>query len=81
MRDVFEDAWSGRFCSAHRRVQLYALAWDLVGSEFAGRQSLYEEFFAGGSTVLRGHSYREAPWVEFSRDVECLLNQIAAARD
>jgi 4-hydroxyphenylacetate 3-monooxygenase len=30
------------------RVKLYKLAWDLVGSEFAGRHQQYELFYAGG---------------------------------
>src|SRR5207247_287520 len=29
------------------RVQLFRLAWDLACSSFAGRQVLYERFFAG----------------------------------
>ena len=31
------------------RVKLYKLAWDLVGSEFAGRHQQYELFYAGGA--------------------------------
>jgi 4-hydroxyphenylacetate 3-monooxygenase len=30
------------------RVKLYKLAWDLVGTEFAGRHQQYELFYAGG---------------------------------
>ena len=30
------------------RTKLYKLAWDLVGSEFAGRHQQYELFYAGG---------------------------------
>jgi len=30
------------------RVKLFKLAWDLVGSEFAGRHAQYELFYAGG---------------------------------
>lgn len=41
------------------RVKLFKLAWDLVGSEFAGRHAQYELFYAGSrsaTTSLR--SYR-----------------------
>jgi len=31
----------------HDRVRLFRLAWDLACSSFAGRQVLYERFFAG----------------------------------
>jgi 4-hydroxyphenylacetate 3-monooxygenase len=33
--------------SARERVKLFRLAWDLTCSAFAGRQVLYERFFAG----------------------------------
>src|SRR5690349_10587763 len=32
--------------SARERVQLFRLAWDIVGSAFGGRQVVYERFFA-----------------------------------
>jgi 4-hydroxyphenylacetate 3-monooxygenase len=34
------------------RVQLFRLAWDLACSSFAGRQVLYERFFAGDPMML-----------------------------
>jgi 4-hydroxyphenylacetate 3-monooxygenase len=34
--------------ASEERVKLYKLAWDLVGSEFAGRHQQYELFYAGG---------------------------------
>jgi 4-hydroxyphenylacetate 3-monooxygenase len=34
------------------RVRLFRLAWDLCGSSFAGRQVLYERFFAGDPFAL-----------------------------
>ena len=35
-----------RQCQREGRVRLFRLAWDLAGSAFAGRQVLYERFFA-----------------------------------
>jgi 4-hydroxyphenylacetate 3-monooxygenase len=32
---------------ARERVALYRLAWDVAGSTFGGRQTLYERFFFG----------------------------------
>lgn len=46
------------YCSleldAHDRTQLFRLAWDIVGSEFAGRHQQYEMFYAGSPAVVRG---------------------------
>ncbi len=44
------------------RVRLMKLAWDALGSEFAGRQMQYEMFYAGAPFVTRGHSFRTYDW-------------------
>jgi 4-hydroxyphenylacetate 3-monooxygenase len=51
-------------------MKLYRLAWDLVGSEFAGRHLQYEKFYSGPGVVVRAHSVREAPWQRFDAAVE-----------
>ena len=73
-------------CLPHRygsilRAKLYKLAWDLVGSEFAGRHMLYEKFYAGNSIVVRNQSDREAPWARFHGLVDRLLESIPTPTD
>ncbi len=53
-------------------MKLFKLAWDMVGSEFAGRHQQYEKFYAGASFIIRNHSYRETDWGAFHRIVEQL---------
>ncbi|WP_281355164.1 4-hydroxyphenylacetate 3-hydroxylase C-terminal domain-containing protein [Phytoactinopolyspora limicola] len=36
------------------RIKLSRLAWDISGSEFAGRHQQYEIFYAGAPFVVRG---------------------------
>ena len=60
------------------RMKLFKLAWDMVGSEFAGRHLQYEKFYAGAPFIVRNHSYREAPWEEFNKIVEDLLASYSA---
>ncbi|MEM9879553.1 MAG: 4-hydroxyphenylacetate 3-hydroxylase C-terminal domain-containing protein, partial [Pseudomonadota bacterium] len=36
--------------------------WDALGSEFAGRHTHYESFYAGAQFVTRGHSFRTYDW-------------------
>jgi 4-hydroxyphenylacetate 3-monooxygenase len=55
------------------RMKLFRLAWDMVGSEFAGRHLQYEKFYAGASFIIRNHSYREADWDGFNKLVEDLM--------
>ena len=38
------------------------LAWDAVGSEYAGRHTQYEMFYAGAQFVTRAHSFRTYDW-------------------
>jgi 4-hydroxyphenylacetate 3-monooxygenase len=41
------DYWQTPQLGAVERMKLYKLAWDLIGSEFAGRHLQYEKFYAG----------------------------------
>lgn len=60
-------------CDAVTRMKLFKLAWDVVGSEFAGRHQQYEKFYAGASFILRNHTYRETNWNEFDGIVDNLM--------
>ena len=39
--------------NAENRVKLFKLAWEMVGSEFAGRHQQYEMFYAGAHLIRR----------------------------
>jgi 4-hydroxyphenylacetate 3-monooxygenase len=73
LSECFERWWKTPSIEAVERHKLYKLAWDLVGSEFAGRHMLYEKFYAGSSIVVRNQSDREAPWERFHDTVDRLL--------
>lgn len=72
---TFDQFWWSPKASARERLKLYRLAWDLVGSEFAGRFLQYEKFYSGPGAVVRGHSQREAPWRRFDAVVDRALAQ------
>jgi 4-hydroxyphenylacetate 3-monooxygenase len=73
LKKMFETYWQTPQLGAVERMKLYKLAWDLIGSEFAGRHLQYEKFYAGASFIVRNHSFREAPWQDFHRLVEDLM--------
>jgi 4-hydroxyphenylacetate 3-monooxygenase len=73
LSELFERYWQTPQMPALDRVKLFKMVWDLVGSEFAGRQLQYEKFFIGATFTLRAHNYREAPWSDFHRIVDDLL--------
>ena len=57
LRETFETYWSVPGQSAAGRMKLLNLAWDLLGSDFAGRHAQYEKFYAGPGFVMNGYSY------------------------
>lgn len=73
IREKFEMYWQTPQMGALDRMKLFKLVWDMVGSEFAGRQQQYEKFYAGASFIVRNHSFRETPWDEFHGVVDGLL--------
>ena len=77
MADLFGRWWATPNADALQLMKFYKLAWDLVGSEFAGRHQLYEKFYAGNSIVVRNQSDREAPWSDFHDIVDRLLASVA----
>lgn len=73
LREQFETYWQTPQMGALDRMKLYKLAWDLIGSEFAGRHLQYEKFYAGASFIVRNHNFREAPWDRFHKVVDDLM--------
>jgi 4-hydroxyphenylacetate 3-monooxygenase len=64
----------GRALGGRDRVQLFKLAWDMVGEPFGSRQMLYEWFYAGDSQVNRIR-FGSTPEVErYKQMVEARLN-------
>jgi 4-hydroxyphenylacetate 3-monooxygenase len=74
-RRQFETYWQTPQLGALERMKLFKLVWDVVGSEFAGRQQQYEKFYAGASFIVRNHSFRETPWAHFDGVVERLMSR------
>ncbi len=69
----FQNFWQTPQADAVARMKLFKLAWDMVGSEFAGRHQQYEKFYAGAAFILRNHSFRETDWASFDKIVDDLM--------
>jgi 4-hydroxyphenylacetate 3-monooxygenase len=59
--------------SARERVRLLRVMWDLVGSEFGGRQLQYEMFYAAAQHVADRHVFRTYDWSVGREHVRRLL--------
>jgi 4-hydroxyphenylacetate 3-monooxygenase len=75
-RALFEELWQTPSQSAIERFKLFKLAWDLLGTDFAGRHLQYERFYMGPAFVVRGHTNRECPWADIDDYVGSLLARI-----
>jgi 4-hydroxyphenylacetate 3-monooxygenase len=73
LRETFETYWSVPGQSAKERMKLLNLAWDLLGSDFAGRHMQYEKFYAGPAFVMNSYSYLTGPWSEWAKSVDDLM--------
>jgi 4-hydroxyphenylacetate 3-monooxygenase len=62
LAEKFEEYWSTPDDSAVERMKLQKLAWDLLGTDFAGRHAQYEKFYAGPSFVVTNYSYIYCEW-------------------
>jgi len=67
--------------TAEERIQLFKLAWDLVGTEFGGRHQQYEMFYAGAPHVARGHAYRNYGYDEAVERVNAFLDGYSIATE
>ena len=78
LKKTFEEYWSVPGEDAIDRMKLFKLAWDLLGSEFAGRHAQYEKFYAGPGFIVSGYNYLNAPWHEWSALVDMRMSQYTA---
>ena len=80
LRAAFEAYWSVPGQSAADRMKLFSLAWDLLGSDFAGRHMQYEKFYAGPAFVMNSYSYLTGPWQEWAGLADELMAGYAAPK-
>ena len=64
----------GKDLSARDRVQLFKLAWDMIGEPFGSRQLQYEWFYSGDPYFTRPRFFRSPMAREYKDIVTRLLN-------
>ena len=61
--------------SARDRVKLLKLIWDMVGTEFAGRQLQYEMFYSAAQPVVNARMFRAYDWSSAKAMVDRCLGE------
>lgn len=70
-----EKYLSGKNVSARDRVQLFKLAWDMIGEPFGSRQLQYEWFYSGDPYFTRTRFFRSPVTSEFKEMVDRVLDR------
>jgi 4-hydroxyphenylacetate 3-monooxygenase oxygenase component len=70
-----EKYLQGKNVGARERVQLFKLAWDMIGEQFGGRQLQYEWFYAGDPMFTRARFYRSPAVAQYKGLVERALQK------
>ena len=73
LREAFETNWASPGAAPAERYKFTKMAWDLLGSDFAGRHTQYERFYGGPPFLNDMYSYRHAPWPERRATVDAIL--------
>jgi 4-hydroxyphenylacetate 3-monooxygenase oxygenase component len=68
-----EKYLQGKDLGARARVQLFKLAWDMLGEQFGSRQLQYEWFYAGDPLFTRARFYYSPAVAQYKGMVERLL--------
>jgi 4-hydroxyphenylacetate 3-monooxygenase len=75
--EAFEQYFRGANTGARQKVGLFRMAWDLIGSGWAGRQELYERFFFGDMQLMKVRHYLSMDKSEAVAMVQRLLTGAA----
>jgi 4-hydroxyphenylacetate 3-monooxygenase len=59
--------------TSRERVALLKMAWDMVGTEFAGRHQQYEKFYGGASFLVKQNMARAYDFTRATKMVDDLL--------
>ncbi len=70
-----EKYLQGRSLGARERVQLFKLAWDMLGEQFGSRQLQYEWFYAGDPLFTRARFYHSPAVNTYKGLVDQLLKR------
>jgi 4-hydroxyphenylacetate 3-monooxygenase len=77
LRETFEHYWAAGEVNAIDRLKLMKLAWDYLGSDFAGRHTQYERFYAGPQFVQILYNYNNCPWNDRKQQIDALMAEMA----
>lgn len=79
MADDIAKYYQATNMAAPERVRLFRMAWDLIGTEFGSRQTLYERFFNGDVVQLRMRRYAQYDYSRAEESVRRFMEGVYGA--
>ncbi len=76
LADTIAKYYQGASVDASKRIRLFRLAWDLVGTQFGSRQALYERFFNGDVVQLRQRRFATYDYGRAQKSVRSFFDRI-----
>jgi 4-hydroxyphenylacetate 3-monooxygenase len=68
--------YQGTNIDAKNRIRLFRLAWDLIGTQFGSRQTLYERFFNGDVVQLRQRRFATYDYSRADASLELFMQEL-----
>ena len=68
--------YQGANIDAKKKVRMFRLAWDLVGTQFGSRQTLYERFFNGDVVQLRQRRFATYDYSRADASLELFMQEL-----
>ena len=75
MAETIAKYYQGATADAPERIKLFRLAWDLVGTQFGSRQTLYERFFNGDVVRLRQRRFETYDYSKAKESLRSFMDQ------
>jgi 4-hydroxyphenylacetate 3-monooxygenase len=76
MAGDIEKFYQGTNIDAKKKVRLFRLAWDLIGTQFGSRQTLYERFFNGDVVQLRQRRFATYDYTRADASLELFMQEL-----
>ncbi len=73
IQEFIDKYYAGTNVTAEKKIKLFRLAWDLIGSPLGSRHELYERFFAGDPVRNYATRYKEYDKEKLLQRVESFL--------
>ncbi len=79
--DAIGKYYQAASMNAPERIQLFRLAWDMIGTQFGSRQTLYERFFNGDVVQLRQRRYATYDYTRAKERVRTFMERVRKMQD